>query len=278
MAVLLAIPILAIAAGPAVAIPISNGDDYVTAAPVGDPTAASTDVNSETIPVGTLTFTANVESWVYSDSDTNPYSITDISADGSVSGALTFVYQISVTSPTGDVGQLDVSSFGSNQTDVGFYDQTQFTTQSQILPTYVDRDLTGTTSTVSFLFFPTPNVPLEPPSQYQVVSAGETSALLVVNTDATTYQSTYAELQDGSNGTALSFAVYGPTLVQTPEPTSIVLMILGSTGLLAARACQRDLADSRRECGRETRPGLKQGGAGAVEFVESVWRRAVGVR
>jgi len=226
---LLAISIFSFATRPAAATTIVDGDDFVSAAPVGDPFASSTYVTSEANSVTTPTFTANVESWVYADSASNPYVNGDLA---STSGAMTFVYQISVGGSTGDVGELDVASFGSNRTDVGYYDQTQFTSQTQILPSYLDRDLTGSSSTVSFLFFPISG-------QYQTVNAGSTSALLVVNTDSTTFASSYAELQDGSNGIVPSFAVFGPVLSPTPEPASIVLMVLGLTGLLAVARGRR---------------------------------------
>jgi hypothetical protein len=166
---------------------------------------------------------------VYTNSATNPYVN---GTDASISGAMTFVYQITVTTATGDVGQLDVADFGSSRTDVGYFDKTEFTDQSEILPSFLDRDATGLTSTISFLFFPFGG-------QYDVVKPGEYSALLVVNTDSTTFSSSYAELQDGANGVAPSFAVYGPMVVPTPEPTSIVLMVLGLTGLLAVARGRR---------------------------------------
>lgn len=242
---LLAIPILSIAAQPAFATPISNGEDFAPAAAVGDPTA-SIFVTDETSQVTTylgnnisngVDWTANVESWVYANSTTNPYSSTDtvdnpIPPADRVDGAMTFVYQIHVTSPTGDVGQLDVANFGSNQTDIGYFDNNESPEEPEIFPSYIDRDLTGMTSTISFLFFPVDG-------QFQTVDPNQYSALLVVNTDATTYSSTNVELQDGANGSGPSYAIYGPAIIQTPEPTSMVLMVLGLTGLLAVARRRR---------------------------------------
>jgi hypothetical protein len=94
------------------------------------------------------------------------------------------------------------------------------------------------TSTVTFSFFnlggnySTVNGTDDP------VNGGQPSALLVVNTDATTYTNTFVTLQDDSNGTASSFAIYTP-MVPTPEPTSIVLMVLGLAGLLAVARTRR---------------------------------------
>jgi len=210
---------------PASAVVISNGDDYVSSAAVGDPTASSSLVANESEYVGTPTFDATLESWVYANSSTNPYSTAD---GGSIDDALTFVYQISVSGTSGDVGQLDVANFGNNQTNVGYFSQSG----SEALPLFLDRDLTGTTSTISFLFFPDGG-------QFNVVEAGYTSGLLVINTDATTYASSYAELQDGSNGVSQSYAVYGLTLSPTPEPASVVLMVLGLSGLFAVARARR---------------------------------------
>jgi len=227
---LLAIPVFFFAAEPAAAAPIVDGD-FVFAGAVGDPTASSTLVTSETDSVTTSTFNANVTSWVYTNSATNPYSIHD---GGSVNNAMTFVYQITVTGPPGaEVDRLNVSDFGSNQTDVGYN-----TLTGTILPTFLERGSSAGIDTVSFLF-PDGTAP------YGAITVGATTALLVINTDSTSYSNTYAFLQDGSNGITPSYAVYAP-MFATPEPASVVLMVLGLAGLLAAsRACRSNRLAAR---------------------------------
>ena len=218
--------------------------DYLPATPVGDPTASHlvTDESSTITtyvgnnPANPVDWIANVESSVYINSTTNPYSTADTSESNPIpsadriDSAMTFVYQIHVTSSTGDVGQLDVANFGTNQTDVGYFDTNNPVEAPEIYPSWIDRDTTGTDDTISFLFFPLSG-------QSQVVDPGQYSALLVVNTDAQTYASNLVELQDGANGSGPSYAIYGPAIVQTPEPAGIVLIMLGLTGLLSfARA------------------------------------------
>ncbi len=226
---LLATAIFSFAARPSAAAQIYDGS-FVFAGSVGDPTPSvanptSSVVTTETNTVTTDTFVANVTSTVYENSSTNPFSIYD---GGSVNDAMTFVYQITVTGPPGaEVDRLNVSDFGSNQTDVGYNIQTL----SNILPTFLGRSLANGVDTVSFSFN-------DGSAPYGAVKVGDTTALLVINTDSTSYSNTYAFLQDGSNGITPSYAVYAP-MFATPEPASVVLMVLGLAGLLAAsRACR----------------------------------------
>ena len=137
------------------------------------------------------------------------------------------MYQINLSPGGGDIGSLGAANFNLNQTDVGYYDQTG----SQTWPSFVSRDLVGGVSTVTFSFF---NLG----GQYSTVNAGESSALLVVNTDATTFSNSLVTLQDDSNGTATSYAVSALSFM-TPEPGSIVLMMLGLAGMLAVARSRR---------------------------------------
>jgi hypothetical protein len=92
--------------------------------------------------------------------------------------------------------------------------------------------MTGpSTDTVSFFFEPVG-------SPYTVVGPGQTSALLVVNTDAQNFTASSVELQDGSNASTASYAIYAP-MYSTPEPGSVVLMVFGLTGLLAVARARR---------------------------------------
>ena len=222
-------------AGPAFADTISNGTDFQFSDTTGDPSAGAILVADQVAPFSLTGESGTVESWVYADSANNPYSVN---GGGSITPAMTFVYQINVTSDSGDIASMGAANFGFNQTDVGYYDQTG----SQIWPSFVSRDLSGgSDSTVTFSFF-------DLGGQYSTIGPGQTSAQMVVNTDATTYTNTYVTLQDGSNGPASSYAIYSPML-PTPEPASIVLMVLGLTGLLAvARARRSGRITARTGC------------------------------
>jgi PEP-CTERM motif len=217
---LVAIFVLSFAARQSAAALLNDGD-FVFAGSVGDPTAGASVVNSETDPVTTRTFDANVTSTVYANATNNPFTL-------SVPGALTFVYSITVTGPIGaEVDRLNISSFAAALTDVGY----NTTNGGTVLPTFLERDLSGSTDTVSFIF-------PDGSSPYGAIlgptltnPTGDTSALLVINTNSTSYSPTFAFLQDGSNGITPSYAVFAP-MFATPEPASIVLMLLGMMGML----------------------------------------------
>jgi hypothetical protein len=252
-----ALTVLIFSAGPVVADELDNGNDYYYAdttnnpfynimAPVTDPAynSGSYQVADQVAPFSFGAETGTVESWVESGSSNNPY---DSNGGGSVDGAMTFVYQISLTSTGGDIAAMGAVNFGFNMTDVGYYDQTG----SEVWPSYVSRDLSGNTddiSTVTFSFYDNggnystvngtdPTTVIDDVT-YPVPNPGEPSALLVINTDATTYVQTYVTLQDDANGTTSSYAIYTP-MIPTPEPGSIVLMVLGLTGLLAVARARR---------------------------------------
>jgi hypothetical protein len=209
---LVAVFVLSFAAGHSAAAIINDGD-FVAAGPVGNPVVGSFLVNSETDPVSTATFNAEVTSTVYANSTNNPFTL-------STPGALTFVYQITVTGPPGaEVDRLNISSFAAAMTDVGYN-----TTSGTILPSLLARGLSGSVDTVSFIF-PNGSAP------YGAILVGDTTALLVINTNSTSYSPTFAFLQDGSNGFTPSYAVFAP-MFATPEPASIVLMVLGMGGVL----------------------------------------------
>jgi len=235
-----ALTVLIFSAGPAFADPIDNGTDFQFSDTTGDPfndailNPTSAQQADQVAPFSFGAESGTVESWVYSGSTNNPY---DTNGGGDVTGAMTFVYQITLTSTGGDIASMGAANFGFNQTDVGYYDQTG----SEVWPTFVSRDLSGDSDNISTVTFSFLNLG----GNYSTVNGtdnptngGEPSALLVVNTDATTYTDTYVTLQDDANGTTSSYAIYTP-MVPTPEPTSIVLMVLGMTGLLAVARARR---------------------------------------
>jgi len=237
-----ALATLIFSAGSAFADELDNGSDFQFADTTGDPyydatlNPTSVQIADQFAPFGFGAESGTVESSVWLGSSNNPY---DVNGGGDVTGALTFVYQINLTSTGGDIASLGAADFGFNMTDVGYYDQTGFETW----PSYVSRDLSGasdTISTVTFSFF-------NNGGQYSTVNGtaagpenngGEPSALLVVNTDATTYSPSTITLQDDSNGTATSYAINSYNYA-TPEPGSIVLMVLGLTGLLTVARARR---------------------------------------
>ena len=244
-----ALTVLIFSAGPAFADPIDNGTDNQFSDTTGDPyydpllNPTSSPVADQIAPFSFGAETGTVESSVWSGSSNNPYDANYIGGAGPTTGALTFVYQITLTSTGGDIAQIGAADFSTYMTDVGYYDQTG----SQVWPTFVSRDLDGSgVSTVSFQFldlggnYSTVNgtSPTDQDDQ-PVPNYGEPSALLVVNTDATTYSPSIVTLQDDSNGSTTSYSVNSYSNIMTPEPASIVMMVLGMTGLLAVARARR---------------------------------------
>jgi hypothetical protein len=158
------------------------------------------------VPFVSATFNGTLISTVYSGDSTNPY------------GGLTFTYQLinnALPSPAGDIDRLTINSYA------GFSVNGSYQSPSgNVLPTLVDRDLAGDVVGFSFLNLPggLGNGPLH---------KGFTSALLVLQTNATAYQSTMAAVIDGST---VNVPTFGP-MANIPEPGSFVLAAIGLVAL-----------------------------------------------
>ena len=145
----------------------------------------------------TPTFSADYTAWVYAD----PLNVW-------CTGCLDFVYQFTNNGPHPNQ-RYSMSSFAGFNVDAG---TNPFGTHD---PNTVSRSFVLNGDVVSFNFDQFGND----------VHAGETTVLLVIETDALHYTTGFLSAQDGTAGSGIAFA---PSAV--PEPAS--LMLLGS-GLLA---------------------------------------------
>jgi hypothetical protein len=163
-------------------------------------------------PVTTATLTLDLTSAVYADP-----------ANFFGSGDLDFVYQVSNSaSSTDSVGRVTARSFTGFSTDVGFTAVGStlpggLFVNGTVAPALVDRLSSGTVG-FSFNFFP----------------PGETSTVLMIQTNATHFAPGKTNIIDGSVATVDSFEPTGRTV--TPEPSSVVLF---GTGLLTAAGALR---------------------------------------
>lgn len=148
---------------------------------------------------------------------------TVISGDPSNTlGGLTFTYLIENDAASANsIGRLTVGEFLGFATD-GSY-QTPVAA-SAVAPASIDRNVSG--DVVGFNFVPTPVDPLT-----GFLSPGVDSALLVIQTDASGYAPSIANLIDGG---VTSVASLGPV----PEPSTIA-MVLGSLVTLGVYRLRR---------------------------------------
>ncbi len=191
----------------AVVLPVPGGVNLVGSSGIAKPDGSYTLVaDTGAVPYASEknTYSGTLISRVYTnDSDlTNPYGI----------GSLTFVYILS-NSPTSlhDLHRLTISSFAGFQTDVNF----STSLPSGHLPTSADRNpLPG--DVVGF------NFPTSIPGLFVgngPITHGETSAALVVQTDAVLWQPTLAAVINGSTTMVDSLA----PLPIVPEPSTLAL-------------------------------------------------------
>jgi hypothetical protein len=165
-------------------------------------------------------YTGTLTSTVYDGDATNPFGLT----------ALTFTYLLT-NNPTSthELHRFTVSSYQSFATDVSY--SSLFLGQP---PTFIDRNPLG--DVVGFSF-PTaiPPVLVGPGA----LAPGMTSALMIIQTDATRFTLTTASVINGSTTSVLSLAPFKIV----PEPSTLALGALGLIGTVAIAIRKRRRAN-----------------------------------
>jgi hypothetical protein len=180
-----------------------------------NPSSGATVLYSTNAPFSSAVFSGLLTTMVLTNDASNPF------------GGLTFVYQIAVgAGSTHAVSQLSISSYGAFLTDVSY---TNPPASSDISPAFMSRSSEGGSigDVVRFnfgIFGPPP------------LSAGDTSALLVVQTDSLNWQFTTASVADGVAAPGIaSLAPVSAPVVPVPEPDSLVISLAGLMGLMLNR-------------------------------------------
>lgn len=134
-------------------------------------------------------------------------------------GTLDFAYQVTNNASSTDfVDTLSMASFAGFTTDVDYVN-----TPGDNAPSTATRS-TGSGSVVNFDFFPNDIV------------AGDTSDVLLIETNATTFNPGTLSLIDSGVATV---AAFGPATPAMPEPGSLLMIGSGLLGLMAFRRRQR---------------------------------------
>lgn len=145
-------------------------------------------------------------------------------------GNLDFVYQISNNAGSTDsVGRVTAINFTSWSTDIGYVAAGSTLgsgfVDGTVAPELVDRVSPG--DSVGFSF----NAPLT-----TLIAPGETSTVLVIETNATSYTTGYLTIIDGG---ATTMAAYGPAGAVTPTVPEPASMLLIGGGLLSLAGIAR---------------------------------------
>ena len=206
--------LLGVGVAPVDATPLPVGGSLFPVSGEVDPTGGAVEVpTGVTVPFASGGFSGTLTSTVILGDPSNAL------------GGLTFTYLVTNDAVSSNViSRVTVDSFTSFMTDVSY--QTPAPGGS-VVPSLVDR---LTADVVGFSFFPT-----DVPGAFGVLSAGTSSALLVVQTDAQTFANTSAFVIDGD---AVNVASYAPL----PEPGSFCLATLGVICLLGYAWRRRSMA------------------------------------
>jgi PEP-CTERM motif len=176
------------------AAPMNPGDTLFPAPGEPDPVGAALVVSSGALGFASANYTGTLTSNVYTNDASNPYGL----------GALTFTYLVADDATSiNSLERLTVNGYTGFLTDASYQ-----TPAAGVAPTLIDR---GTADVVGFSF-----AGFGP----GVILPGQHSALLVVQTNATSYTTTIASVQDG---TIAQVATYSPA----PEPASLALTAIG---------------------------------------------------
>jgi hypothetical protein len=166
-----------------------------------DPVGATLVFSTGPVAFSAATFAGTMTSNVFNNDATNPFG----------PNALTFTYSITNggASPH-DIERMSVASFGTFLTDASFQ------ASAGVPPTIISRSDDGQVMGFNFIS--------------PAVDAGQTTSLLVVQTNATVFSPTTANLINGSVTTALSVA-------PLPEPAAATLSL--ALGFAAAARRRR---------------------------------------
>jgi hypothetical protein len=183
------------------AAPIVPGGVQFPAVAEPDPVGAALVITSGAIPFTAGTFAGTLTSSVFTNDASNPFG----------PNALTFTYQ--VTNGAGsahDIERLAVSNYD------GFLTDASFQSAAGVPPTMITRSSDGQVMGFNFIA--------------PAIDGGQTSSLLVVQTNATSFQPTTASL---INGTTATVASYAPLAV--PEPAALSALAFGAAALRRRR-------------------------------------------
>jgi len=159
-------------------------------------------VASISVPFVAPTFSGTLISKIWSGDTSNPFS-----------GGLTFTYELSNDSVSPDpIDRFTLSSYLGFGVDASYSPGALL---SPIIPTSVTRNPTG--NQISFNF----TGPFE-----GTLLPGASSALLVLQTSATSYQNSTAAI---INSSSVNVATFAPLAV--PEPAAAALVLLGALAL-----------------------------------------------
>lgn len=197
--------------GLAAAAPLVAGGVQLPVAAEVDPVGSTETKATSTVPFNVPgSFSGTLTSTVLSGDTSNPY------------GGLTFTYRLSSdASSIHNIARISLQGFAGLLTDASYQ-----STSPGVAPGLVDR---STSSDVVGYYF----LPYVGDSRADFMEPGDTSVLMVVQTNSTTYAPSTASLINGGQLTIDALAPQAPPPV--PEPASLCVLALGAMGFLGRR-------------------------------------------
>jgi hypothetical protein len=203
---IVALAVLATAVSQALAAPVLPGQSGLPVpgepGPTGGVVVASSSVPFVSASGPVTGFSGTLTSNVIAGDPSNPY------------GGLTFTYQLSSDATSfSDIGRCTINGYSSWLTDMSYQIPLP---AGDVVPSEMSRTLALGGDTVGFTYGAPP------------LSAGQTSAVMVVQTNAPSWSATTFKIIDGDVANVTSFA-------PAPEPATLSLAGVGVAALLLRR-------------------------------------------